>query len=89
MTIGKSGREYRRGVLSDMGDTTRSHQVVFPTLTKLAQGCVLVTLKIERLCFHFQDRFEIRGCKNAVVHFISAPSALSQLIIGILGEIGA
>jgi len=48
-----------------MGDTTRSHQVVFPTFTKLAQGCVLATLKTERLCFHFQDRFEIRGCNTS------------------------
>ena len=72
-----------------MGDTTRSHQVVFLTLTKLAQGCVFAILKIERLCFHFQDRFEIRGCKNAVVHFTSAPSALTQLISGILDKSGA
>ena len=49
----------------DMGDTTKPHQVVLPTFTKLAQGCVLATLKIERLCFHFQDRFEIRGCNTS------------------------
>ena len=48
-----------------MGDTTKPYQVVLLTFTKLAQGCVLATLKIERLYFHFQDRFEIRGCNTS------------------------
>ena len=43
----------------------RHHQVVLPTFTKLAQGWVDATMKTERLCFHFQDRFEIRGCNTS------------------------
>ena len=65
VTTCKLGQWYRRGVWIDMGDTTKYHQVVLPTFTKLAQGWVDATLNTERLCFHFQDRFEIRGCNTS------------------------
>ena len=68
-----------------MGDTTKSHQVVFLTLTKLVQGCVLAIPKTKDFVFISRTDLKSEDATSAVVHFTSAPSALTKLISGILG----